>query len=38
MDDLKVKKDGENKRLKVWELIIFLILVLFVMVGMLFLI
>jgi predicted nucleic acid-binding Zn ribbon protein len=38
MDDLRVKEDGENKRLKVWELIIFLILVLFVMVGMLFLI
>jgi hypothetical protein len=38
MDDIKAKADGDNKRLKVWELIIVLILVLFVIVGMLLLI
>ncbi len=38
MDEIKVKADGDHKRLRVWELIVFLILVLFfIIAGILFL-
>jgi len=38
MDDIREKADGDHKRLKVWEIIIFMLLVLFIIAGMLFLI
>lgn len=37
-DDIREKTDGDHKRLKVWEIIILLLLILFIIAVMLFLI